>query len=62
MIDGVVAWLACELRSMHPGGDHTIGIGEVTAMGLGPSRDPLLFYQGRYASLRTPPGVPGGDQ
>jgi flavin reductase (DIM6/NTAB) family NADH-FMN oxidoreductase RutF len=64
VIDGVVAWLACELRSMHPGGDHTIGIGEVTAMGLGTSRDPLLFYQGRYASLLraplTPPDGPGG--
>jgi flavin reductase (DIM6/NTAB) family NADH-FMN oxidoreductase RutF len=61
VIDGVVAWLACDLRSMHPGGDHTIGIGEVSAMELGTSRDPLLFYRGRYASLKAPPPVPEGD-
>jgi len=60
VIDGVVAWLACDLSSMAPGGDHTIGIGEVGAMGLGSSRDPLLFYQGRYASLAAPSPGPGG--
>jgi flavin reductase (DIM6/NTAB) family NADH-FMN oxidoreductase RutF len=60
VIDGVVAWLACDLSSMAPGGDHTIGIGEISAMGLGSSRDPLLYYQGRYASLAAPPSGPGG--
>jgi flavin reductase (DIM6/NTAB) family NADH-FMN oxidoreductase RutF len=47
LIDGSLAWAACELRELIAGGDHTIVIGEVGAMGLG-SGEPLLWYQGRY--------------
>jgi flavin reductase (DIM6/NTAB) family NADH-FMN oxidoreductase RutF len=47
---GSLAWAACELRELMPGGDHTIAIGEVTTMGLG-SGEPLLWYSGRYRSL-----------
>ena len=32
VIDGVLAWLACDLRDLYPGGDHTIGVGAVTSM------------------------------
>jgi flavin reductase (DIM6/NTAB) family NADH-FMN oxidoreductase RutF len=45
-----LAWLACDVRELLPGGDHTIGIGEVTAMGEGEG-DPLVFYRGAYASV-----------
>ena len=50
VLDGVLAWLACDLRELHPGGDHTIGIGEVAAMGHheGP---PLVWHRGAYTSL-----------
>jgi flavin reductase (DIM6/NTAB) family NADH-FMN oxidoreductase RutF len=47
IIDGALAWAACELRELIAGGDHTIGIGEVVAMGLG-SGEPLLWYAGHY--------------
>jgi flavin reductase (DIM6/NTAB) family NADH-FMN oxidoreductase RutF len=47
VIDGALAWAACELRELIAGGDHTIAIGEVVAMGLGGGR-PLLWYSGRY--------------
>lgn len=47
IIDGVIAWAACQLRELIAGGDHTIAIGEVTALGLGEGR-PLLWYSGRY--------------
>jgi len=47
IIDGALAWAACELRELIAGGDHTIGIGEVVAMGLG-NGEPLLWYAGRY--------------
>lgn len=47
LIDGVVAWAVCDLRELIGGGDHTIAIGEVVAMGLG-SGDPLLWYGGSY--------------
>jgi len=47
IIDGALAWAACELRDLIAGGDHTIAIGEVVAMGLG-GGEPLLWYLGRY--------------
>jgi 3-hydroxy-9,10-secoandrosta-1,3,5(10)-triene-9,17-dione monooxygenase reductase component len=47
IIDGALAWAACELRELIAGGDHTIAIGEVIAMGLG-GGEPLLWYAGRY--------------
>src|SRR2546421_3471581 len=47
IIEGSIAWAVCELRELIAGGDHTIAIGEVVAMGLGEG-DPLLWYAGRY--------------
>jgi 3-hydroxy-9,10-secoandrosta-1,3,5(10)-triene-9,17-dione monooxygenase reductase component len=47
IIDGSLAWAACELRELIAGGDHTIAIGEVVEMGLGNGR-PLIWYAGRY--------------
>lgn len=47
IIDGSLAWAICDLRELMPGGDHTIAIGEVAAMGLGEG-DPLLWYASRY--------------
>jgi len=47
IIDGTLAWAACELRELIAGGDHTIGIGEVIGMGLGDG-EPLLWFEGRY--------------
>jgi flavin reductase (DIM6/NTAB) family NADH-FMN oxidoreductase RutF len=50
VLDGVLAWLVCDLDAEHPGGDHTIGIGVVSAMGLGEG-EPLVFYRGGYDAL-----------
>ena len=47
VIEGALAWAACELRELIAGGDHTIAIGEVVAMGLGEG-EPLIWYAGRY--------------
>lgn len=47
IIEGTLAWAACDLRELIAGGDHTIAIGEVTALGLGDG-DPLIWYAGRY--------------
>jgi flavin reductase (DIM6/NTAB) family NADH-FMN oxidoreductase RutF len=47
IIDGALSWVVCTLREEIAGGDHTIAIGEVEAMGLGDG-DPLLWYGGRY--------------
>lgn len=51
IIDGALAWAACELRELIPGGDHTIAIGEVVSMGLG-GGEPLVWYGGRYHAWR----------
>jgi flavin reductase (DIM6/NTAB) family NADH-FMN oxidoreductase RutF len=50
VLDDALAWLACELRALHPGGDHTIGVGAVTDMGAGEG-EPLVFYGGAYHAL-----------
>jgi 3-hydroxy-9,10-secoandrosta-1,3,5(10)-triene-9,17-dione monooxygenase reductase component len=47
IIDGALSWVVCSLRDLIAGGDHTIAIGEVVAMGLGEG-EPLLWYGGRY--------------
>jgi 3-hydroxy-9,10-secoandrosta-1,3,5(10)-triene-9,17-dione monooxygenase reductase component len=47
IIEGALSWVVCTLSELIAGGDHTIAIGEVVAMGLGDG-DPLLWYAGRY--------------
>jgi flavin reductase (DIM6/NTAB) family NADH-FMN oxidoreductase RutF len=50
IIEGSLAWAACELNELIAGGDHTIAIGRVITMGLG-AGEPLLWYAGRYHAL-----------
>jgi 3-hydroxy-9,10-secoandrosta-1,3,5(10)-triene-9,17-dione monooxygenase reductase component len=50
VLDGALAWLACDLQALHPGGDHTIGVGAVTQMDY-EDGEPLVFYRGVYQSL-----------
>ncbi len=53
VIEGALAWATCELQDLIAGGDHTIAIGRVTAMGLGDGA-PLLWYSGRYHAFPSP--------
>ncbi len=50
ILDGAVAWVACRLRDLHPGGDHEIAIGDVVAVGA-EGGDPLIFLGGGYRPL-----------
>jgi 3-hydroxy-9,10-secoandrosta-1,3,5(10)-triene-9,17-dione monooxygenase reductase component len=50
ILDGAIAWVACSLRELHPGGDHEIAVGDVLAAGGG-GGDPLVFYAGTYRPL-----------
>jgi 3-hydroxy-9,10-secoandrosta-1,3,5(10)-triene-9,17-dione monooxygenase reductase component len=52
IINGALSWVTCSLRELIAGGDHTIAIGEVEAMGLGEG-EPLLWYEGRYHDFRA---------
>jgi 3-hydroxy-9,10-secoandrosta-1,3,5(10)-triene-9,17-dione monooxygenase reductase component len=53
VLDGALAWLACDVHQLVAAGDHTIGIGEVTAMDVDPAGEPLVFAGGRYRALGT---------
>jgi 3-hydroxy-9,10-secoandrosta-1,3,5(10)-triene-9,17-dione monooxygenase reductase component len=50
LLTGALTWADCQVEAIHPGGDHDIVIGRVTA--LGPCRDagPLVFHRGRYTA------------
>ena len=51
VLDGALAWLACDLRELHPGGDHTIGIGAVTHLDADPGGEPLVWFRGAYGTF-----------
>ena len=51
IIDGALGWMTCDLEAMHPGGDHTIGVGAVREMAEGADGDPLVWYRGAYRGI-----------
>jgi 3-hydroxy-9,10-secoandrosta-1,3,5(10)-triene-9,17-dione monooxygenase reductase component len=51
VLDGALAWLACDLTALHPAGDHTIGIGEITHMDADPDGEPLVWFRGDYGTF-----------
>lgn len=51
VLDDALAWVACDLVELLPGGDHTIGIGSVID-GAASDGEPLVFFRGGYAGLR----------
>lgn len=48
VLAGAVAWLACDLDTELPGGDHAILLGCPFAAGTAPDADPLVFHGGRF--------------
>lgn len=53
VLDGVHAWLDCEVVARHAGGrTHTIYVARVTALAEGTGR-PLIFHGGSYGGLGT---------
>jgi flavin reductase (DIM6/NTAB) family NADH-FMN oxidoreductase RutF len=53
ILDGSIAWYDCRVDAMHDGGDHTIFIGRVEAIGLGDERKPpLMYFANRYAGVK----------
>jgi flavin reductase (DIM6/NTAB) family NADH-FMN oxidoreductase RutF len=51
VLDGALAWLACDLDALHPAGDHTIGVGRVTHMYADDAGEPLVFFRGQLRKL-----------
>lgn len=59
-LDGVpilpdyIALFECRVVHAYDGGDHTIFVGRVENLEVAhPDRPPLLFFRGRYASIRS---------
>jgi 3-hydroxy-9,10-secoandrosta-1,3,5(10)-triene-9,17-dione monooxygenase reductase component len=51
VLDGALAWMACDLEQLVAAGDHTIGIGAVIGMDHDPAGVPLVFHRGAYTRL-----------
>ncbi len=48
-----LAWYDCRIEATHDGGDHTIFIGRVEAVGYGAEgRQPLVYFANRYAGVK----------
>jgi flavin reductase (DIM6/NTAB) family NADH-FMN oxidoreductase RutF len=54
IIDGVVAWIDCDLETVHEAGDHYIVVARVRELAVERASLPLVFYQGGYG--RFAPG------
>jgi flavin reductase (DIM6/NTAB) family NADH-FMN oxidoreductase RutF/DNA-binding IclR family transcriptional regulator len=48
IVDGVVAWIDCDLESVQDAGDHYIVLGRVRELDVDSPSLPLLFFQGGY--------------
>lgn len=53
ILEHVLAWLDCKLVAAHEGGDHTIFVGEVVALGHGEKAEPLLYFRSGYHKLAS---------
>lgn len=55
MIEGVLAWIDCEIVAVHEAGDHDIVVGRVLALeaDAGSPQSPLLFYRGGYGDFAS---------
>jgi 3-hydroxy-9,10-secoandrosta-1,3,5(10)-triene-9,17-dione monooxygenase reductase component len=51
ILDGVVAWIDCNLDAVHEAGDHFIVLGRVVALEVEEPGAPLLFFQGNYGAF-----------
>jgi len=51
ILEGSLAWYDCRVVATHAGGDHTLFVGHVEAVGFDESRRPLLYFANRYARL-----------
>ena len=55
LLDGALVTLECRTDAVYDGGDHSIIVGQVTAVTSAegpPSRGPLMYYAGRYRRLQ----------
>ena len=61
ILDGSIAYFDCRLLERHPGGDHTIFIGEIVAAGFEEDGEPLLYFGSQYRRLAGKPAEASRD-
>ncbi|HLY35532.1 MAG TPA: flavin reductase family protein [Candidatus Limnocylindria bacterium] len=54
ILDGAIAYFDCRLVARHPGGDHTLFVGEIVSAGFEESGEPLLYFGSGYRRLAPP--------
>jgi flavin reductase (DIM6/NTAB) family NADH-FMN oxidoreductase RutF len=53
ILEQSIAWYDCRAEATFPGGDHTIFVGRVVAIGFGDEgRRPLVYFANRYVRLK----------
>jgi len=53
ILEQSLAWYDCRVEATHPGGDHTLFVGQVEVMGFSDDgRAPLIYFANRYRQLR----------
>jgi flavin reductase (DIM6/NTAB) family NADH-FMN oxidoreductase RutF len=63
LLGGAMGWLECGLAETHPGGDHSIFVGEVVRAECGSPCPGLVFFDGRFRTLvGRPASARGGDR
>lgn len=45
---GALAWIDCQLHTVHEAGDHDIAVADAHDVGVGHEGDPLVFFRGGY--------------
>ena len=53
MIEGTLGYVDCQIQSAHEAGDHFVVVGRVLDLGTHDAEQPLLFFQGKYASTES---------
>jgi 3-hydroxy-9,10-secoandrosta-1,3,5(10)-triene-9,17-dione monooxygenase reductase component len=51
VLNDIIAWIDCTLDAVHEAGDHYIVLGRVHDLGISRSRQPLLFFCGKYGNF-----------
>jgi flavin reductase (DIM6/NTAB) family NADH-FMN oxidoreductase RutF len=53
VLDDSLGWIDCRVENIFPGGDHSIIVGRVVALGASEGR-PLLYQRGKYPKIKHP--------
>ena len=51
-LHGALAWLDCEIETVHDEGDHYLVVAKVTDLDVGEG-EPLLFYRGGFGNFKA---------